>query len=166
MNIYIYKWRRCYIWKRNEENWNTYLWNVNGMQIEYQLDFLMVYDIDLSSGERTKLFGAGNHILYEKELQAELPNHIESAGRLRVYCLAKLGTPLTMGFPASSYCFFGWFGRSQFWETHIYFLLYPLKLAFSKRYPRLVMWCWFSDVPDMQLVHSVGLILAPFQGGI
>ena len=121
MNIYIYKWRRCYIWKRNEENWNTYLWNVNGMQIEYQLDFLMVYDIDLSSGERTKLFGAGNHILYEKELQAELPNHIESAGRLRVYCLAKLGTPLTMGFPASSYCFFGWFGRSQFWETHIFF---------------------------------------------
>ena len=111
-------------------------WYANGIPI----GFLMVYDIDLSSGERTKLFGAGNHILYEKELQAELPNHIESAGRLRVYCLAKLGTPLTMGFPASSYCFLDDSAGPNFGKpTYIFFLLYPLKLAFSKRYPRLVM---------------------------
>lgn len=140
MNIYIYTWIRCYIWKRNEENWNTYLWNVNGMQMEHQLDFLMGYDIDLSSGEGTKLFGAGNHILYEKELQAELPNQIESAGRLRVYYLAKLGTPLTMGFPASSYCFLDGSAGPKFWETHISFSV-SLEVGFlsNQRYPRLVM---------------------------
>ena len=116
-----------------EEKWREleYLlveckWYANGLPI----GFLMVYDIDLSSGERTKLFGAGNHILYEKELQAELPNHIESAGRLRVYCLAKLGTPLTMGFPASSYCFLDGSAGPNFGKPTYIFFTVSLEVGF------------------------------------